>query len=471
MPRLRSLSAISAVMLFCMSSAPAPGQDLGRRWSAESSIGLRQPTLNRKHQPWVISPTYGIRLMYRANENMSLGAMFTYSGVYNDSVSTETFKIGREESSEVWSSMDIGGLVKMHVYTDRKFMPYLRFGLGLSIWNIENVQSGDILTATDGDGNDTEYKANEIFLLTAIGANSFIHPRWSINYNIEFTYLTGIGADFAKETEDFRSHGYANFNVGLAFHFGSVPKTLWDKWREEGADRSSGELVVGPGHTSQEDSLGLAGVPETDSDRDGVRDEIDLCPDTPADAVGHVDETGCPTDADSDGVPDYLDQCADTPAEMPVDSTGCPQDEDGDGVSDDRDQCPETPAGFPVNDSGCFEKALLFYKRILHIDYPPGGSDIDMKTAIFLDSLVHWMKSFPEVQLEITGYTDNIGSRIANEKLSQKRAERVKSYLVVYGIESNRITAYGKGMTDFIASNETREGRARNRRIELLFVY
>lgn len=88
-----------------------------------------------------------------------------------------------------------------------------------------------------------------------------------------------------------------------------------------------------------------------DSDKDGVCDGIDTCPDTPAGAT--VDAHGCPTDSDKDGVLDGIDQCPDTPAGVPVDARGCPKDSDGDGVTDDKDQCPDTPAGTAVDEKGC----------------------------------------------------------------------------------------------------------------------
>src|ERR1041385_612413 len=88
-----------------------------------------------------------------------------------------------------------------------------------------------------------------------------------------------------------------------------------------------------------------------DSDRDGVPDGIDKCPGTPAGA--RVDATGCPADSDADGVPDGIDQCPGTPAGVHVDAKGCPVDSDGDGVPDGVDQCPNTPTGVAVDAAGC----------------------------------------------------------------------------------------------------------------------
>src|SRR6266568_1446364 len=88
-----------------------------------------------------------------------------------------------------------------------------------------------------------------------------------------------------------------------------------------------------------------------DSDRDGVPDGIDKCPGTPVGA--RVDATGCPVDSDADGVPDGIDQCPGTPAGVHVDAKGCPVDSDGDGVPDGIDKCPNTPAGAAVDAAGC----------------------------------------------------------------------------------------------------------------------
>jgi OmpA-OmpF porin, OOP family len=91
--------------------------------------------------------------------------------------------------------------------------------------------------------------------------------------------------------------------------------------------------------------------PAIDSDRDGVPDAVDKCPNTPLGA--HVDATGCPLDSDGDGVPDGIDQCPNTPTGVHVDAKGCPVDSDGDGVPDGIDQCPNTPPGVTVDATGC----------------------------------------------------------------------------------------------------------------------
>jgi outer membrane protein OmpA-like peptidoglycan-associated protein len=88
-----------------------------------------------------------------------------------------------------------------------------------------------------------------------------------------------------------------------------------------------------------------------DSDGDNIPDGLDRCPDTPSGVL--VDARGCPKDSDGDGIPDGLDRCSDTPRGATVDALGCPGDEDGDGVLDGLDRCPRTPVGAAVDASGC----------------------------------------------------------------------------------------------------------------------
>ena len=208
-----------------------------------------------------------------------------------------------------------------------------------------------------------------------------------------------------------------------------------------------------------------------DSDGDGVLDGIDKCPDTPKAARGFIDKFGCPLDSDFDGVPDYLDKCPDTPANVKVDSVGCPLDSDLDGVDDAMDLCPGTPRGIPVNLRGCPEMEKLFYKRVLYLLFRPGETKLAESENSSLDSIAVLLEMFKDVTATVSGYTDDLGQADANQKVSLKRAEAVMQYLLKTGLSAERVKAVGQGETNFVASNRTKTGREKNRRIEIEFKY
>jgi OOP family OmpA-OmpF porin len=81
--------------------------------------------------------------------------------------------------------------------------------------------------------------------------------------------------------------------------------------------------------------------------------------------------------------------------------------------------------------------------------------------------MVKLMKSSPDLKVEIQGHTDNVGGKDYNLKLSQERADTVKKFLVLYGIEAGRLTTQGFGLDRPVATNDTEKGRALNRRVEL----
>lgn len=85
----------------------------------------------------------------------------------------------------------------------------------------------------------------------------------------------------------------------------------------------------------------------------------------------------------------------------------------------------------------------------------------------YLDNVVSMMNAFPEMKISINGHTDNIGSESSNRQLSEQRARSVFNYLLKRGIAADRMSCHGYGMSYPIDSNDTEEGRARNRRVEI----
>lgn len=173
--------------------------------------------------------------------------------------------------------------------------------------------------------------------------------------------------------------------------------------------------------------------------------------------------------SDFDGIPDYADQCPFNQVGAFVDDKGCPVDTDGDGVPDGLDDCPYTLFGVDVDRFGCIDLTILSKPMVLNIDYIPGSFEIDPANRERVKELARILSFVPVIKLDIYGYTDNIGTAVANKNLSYKRARRVRDYLVSLDINSDRIKTFGKGETNFVAANKTAAGRAKNRRIEIVF--
>jgi outer membrane protein OmpA-like peptidoglycan-associated protein len=149
-------------------------------------------------------------------------------------------------------------------------------------------------------------------------------------------------------------------------------------------------------------------------------------------------------------------------------------DEDGDGVPDSKDRCPGTPRGTPVNRFGCpkvltAEEESQVLRSTSSIKFDFNSDKLQESSHASLDNLYALLQKYPGSKLIVEGHTDNVGSDEFNLKLSQRRADAVKNYLVAKGIDAGRIAAQGYGETVPIASNDTEEGRAINRRVELIF--
>jgi outer membrane protein OmpA-like peptidoglycan-associated protein len=214
-----------------------------------------------------------------------------------------------------------------------------------------------------------------------------------------------------------------------------------------------------------------AKVAMSDSDGDGVPDVEDYCPEVPGPASNH----GCPLsgDRDRDGITDDIDRCPDQPG--PKDNFGCPwPDRDRDGVADKDDRCPDEPG--PRENFGCPRKQTLIIVRKDRIELKQQIHFDTNKALILKDSyrvlgqVARALKDAPRVIVRVEGHTDNVGPRDRNLKLSQRRADAVKEFLVRQGVLRSRIASEGFGPTRPIAPNTNRAGRAANRRVEFRIV-
>ncbi|QXI39600.1 OmpA family protein [Pseudomonas xantholysinigenes] len=157
-------------------------------------------------------------------------------------------------------------------------------------------------------------------------------------------------------------------------------------------------------------------------------------------------------------------------------------DEDGDGVFDRRDRCPDTPAGTSVDHMGC---PLPQYPASAPAPAPVATPEVitldDQGQVLFafdsaeltagaqqrLHSLLPKLNDPSVTSVKVVGHTDSVGSDSYNQKLSERRASSVAEYLISQGLAPTKVTSQGRGEAEPVADNDTDEGRAHNRRVEL----
>lgn len=156
-----------------------------------------------------------------------------------------------------------------------------------------------------------------------------------------------------------------------------------------------------------------------------------------------------------------------------------PLDSDVDGVPDERDLCPDTPLGKLVDETGCepapepppvvtLETAQAGDTIVLHgVNFETASATLTVNAERLLDDVARQLNARPELSVEVGGHTDSRGSDHYNQSLSEQRARSVQDYLIAQGVGPSRLSAVGYGEMLPVDSNDTVEGRERNRRVEL----
>ncbi len=226
------------------------------------------------------------------------------------------------------------------------------------------------------------------------------------------------------------------------------------------------------------------GCPDLDHDEDGILQVDDKCPDQAEDFDEFEDADGCPEpDNDKDGLEDGDDFCPNEAEDIDEyeDKDGCPDlDNDADGVADSKDKCPneaETLNGYQDND-GCPDKGkalvVVTEDRIElkeMIKFKTGSDMIKGKQSFeILDIVGSILLDNTALRISIEGHTDNRGNAAKNRDLSKRRADSVKKYLKIKGVEEHRLETVGWGPDKPIEDNKKRKGRAANRRVEFIVI-
>jgi OmpA-OmpF porin, OOP family len=393
---------------------------------------------------FTVSPSIG-HYKFEGNEDMEnslslslrAGYNFTkYIGVegFAQWIPTRTGNVGEWTGGNGIDVVGYGIEGILHILPNGAFVPFIAAGVG----GISYSGAWELTT---------ENRHNKVAVDYGAGLKYFLSENVALRGDVR--HIIPFDA----------THNNLLYTVGLSFAFGGEKKAA------EPAPAPVAPVVL-------------------DSDNDGVPDDLDKCPGTPAGVA--VDKDGCPIDSDKDGVPDYLDKCPGTPAGVAVDKDGCPIDSDKDGVPDYLDKCPGTPAGVAVDKDGCPPPVVEAVKpqaeaapeiiekgrATLNVQFDTNKAVIKKNSFKDVDNLAAVMKQYPDLKVTIEGHTDSVGSAALNKKLSQQRADAVKKYMVEKsGIDAKRLTAKGFGPDKPIASNTTKEGRQKNRRVEAAVDY
>ena len=378
------------------------------------------------------APVVGLRGGYHFTQNLGVEGFFNY-------VPTASKSLPGNPDVKLYG-LGIEGLY--HFMPESRIVPFLAVGVGGNRYSV----SGAI---TERDRFTVDYGAGLKFFLTDNLALRVDVRHVLLPLNDRYNELL--------------------YTIGLNFSFGGSKKAMPEVGTARAAEPAAAVAVV----------VEVA----KDSDGDGVVDDLDRCPGTPSGV--QVDTNGCPLDSDRDGVYDYLDKCPGTPAGVKVDRDGCPLDSDGDGVPDYLDKCPGTPAGVKVDRYGCppppvvkwivpqaaasaIEAAIVEKGRAtINVQFDNAKSIVKKNYHEEIAKLAAVIKKYPDLKITIEGHTDDVGGLTYNEKLSQRRADAVKNYLVAkFGIKASRLNAKGYGPIRPIESNATKEGRQKNRRVE-----
>jgi OOP family OmpA-OmpF porin len=302
-------------------------------------------------------------------------------------------------------------------------------------------------TSSAGLGNDLDAIGH-----LGVGVKVFLNRHMAVRLDAR----QYIGAKAAQQA-DHVSH--YSLTAGITFTLGRAKRTIGDL-DKDGFKDNVDVCPMAPG-------IAPDGCPPRDLDGDGLFDHEDRCPCDPGPAP-----SGCPTgkDRDKDGFVDEIDECPDEPGIAP---SGCPvRDADDDGFPDDKDTCPlkpETVNGWEDGD-GCPDKVperiKEFEGALEGITFETDSDKIRSSSEANLAKAAEILAEFKSTRWLIEGHTDDVGDPEYNKELSERRAVAVKQWFVNKGISASRIETQGFGDTKPVQEGKTKAARAKNRRIE-----
>ena len=482
---MKNLTAF--LLLVLLPAGSLLSQNLDGRWI----IGLRGggnlwvndlSTLNG-------GPGAELEIGYGATRHLSIGLLTGW----------ELLKSSQDPTStEVpWGYLKAEGIpaslfAKFYLMPGSSFAPYVYAGAGAFYYQ-RKTPNGYVPT------NDKDWHTS-IHVPVGAGFHAFLSKKTAITFDMSYRFMDE-NTDNLSDINDLSFDSYATAKIGLSFFLGSSDADDDDADSlTNGEEKKLGTDLDNP----DTDKDGLKDGDEVkkyntnptkpDSDEDGLSDYDEVTThhtdpnkkDSDGDGLSDGDEVtkykADPTkaDTDGDGLQDGAEVSVNLTDPLKPDTDGDKL-TDGDEVNKDKtdplkadtdggsvDDGVEVARGTnPLNPDDDQVKVKVGESIVMEgIVFATGKAEISPESEVTLNRVYEVMKSHPDVTVEIRGYTDNTGSATTNTKLSQERADAVMHWLVTKGISSDRITAKGYGPENPIAPNTTKEGRAKNRRIE-----
>jgi outer membrane protein OmpA-like peptidoglycan-associated protein/opacity protein-like surface antigen len=480
---MKRIGLIVLVAALALGTA-APAEDLTGRVGVGVDLGNHK-LLGGDHDYSNVDQFGAFHLRYGLSTRLVLDGILKYGTVRPGAYPNEDAGWSQRAVWPYYTTMWQGMLgARYNLAPDSGLKPFASAHVGFMDWKVRDESmnpdkpgmfpSGPVVDGTTNSWDPTKLESMNLTTSLGLGLEYFFSSSVSIEIGARHTWIIDNTIDnIGTSSDDLYGPGYADANqrmfsgmLGLTWYFGGNKDKDGDGF-ENKHDRCPEEAEDFDGYMDED------GCPDPDNDGDGILDVEDNCPDDAEDFDGYQDEDGCPDpDNDGDGVIDADDQCPDEAEDIDgfEDEDGCPDpDNDGDGVLDAQDKCPDTPTDVEVDEHGCPIVAELKADVILKgVAFSTGKSELTADSAAVLDEVAVSLHAWPEVTIEIQGHTDSSGSADLNKALSLMRAEAVREYLIVHGIDPSRMTSVGYGEDRPIAENSSAEGRRTNRRVELV---
>ena len=330
-------------------------------------------------------------------------------------------------------------------YPEGKIHPYIGAGAGCSWGSFKATGLGTSVDESD----------NAFAWQLLAGVNFDIAPRWSVDLGYRYIQSkydlnSGLG-DFDAKSKNHM------ITIGFTYYFGAVAPAAAPVVPQPVVEPAPAPAPA-PEKPALSAPINLKATPASDS-------QINVTWDAVEGAAGYkiyrddvfLTKASSPSLEDA-GLKPSTKYCYCVTA----------VNEDGKETVKSKTECATTPAAPTPVAKELIEKG----RATIDIKFDFDKADVKKQYHDELAKFAIVLKEHPDLKLIIEGHTDNIGGKTYNEKLSQRRAEAVKDYLVKnFSIDASRLTAKGYGMTKPISDNKTKEGRQKNRRVEAVVDY